>query len=344
MRGVVVHAPKDLRIGDLPEQDLGPHDVRVTITAGGICGSDLHYYNHGGTGTIRIREPMVLGHEVAGIVSEVGVAVSRIAVGTRVAVNPSRACGECRYCREGLRNHCLDMRFIGSAMRFPHVQGGFRENLVVDETQAIPIGGHVSMAEAAMAEPLAVCLHAVDRAGMLSGRHVLVTGCGPIGVLTMMAARLAGAASIIVTDVQDFALRTARAAGADEALNVAAAPDALERHAATAGPFDVVFEASGNAAALRAAVPLLRPRGVVVQLGLGGDIPLPINILVTREIEFRGTFRFDKEFASAVDLMNQGRIDLAPLVSATLPFVEAEQAFMLAGDRSRACKVQLSFA
>lgn len=343
MRGVVVHAPKDLRIEEVPDQSLGSTDVRVRIAAGGICGSDLHYFNHGGTGAIRIREPMVLGHEVAGTVAEIGGGVTRVAVGARVAVNPSRACGRCQRCQQGLHNHCLDMRFIGSAMRFPHVQGGFREELVVGEGQAVPVADRVSMGEAAMAEPLAVCLHAVERAGPLNGRRVLVTGCGPIGALVVMAARFAGAASVVATDVQDFALAMAVTAGADEALNTAATPDALDRSVAQGGAFDVLFEASGNATALRAALMHLRPRGVMVQLGLGGDVPLPINVLVTREIDLRGTFRFDGEFDLAVALMNQGRIDVRPLLSATLPFAEAKTAFGLAGDRSRAVKVQLSF-
>lgn len=344
MRGVVVHAPKDLRIEDVPEQTLGPNDVRVRITTGGICGSDLHYFNHGGTGLIRIREPMVLGHEIAGVVTEVGGAVAGSLGGARVAVNPSRPCGHCRACQEGLHNHCADMRFLGSAMRFPHVQGGFRESLVVHESQAVPIGADVTLAEAAMAEPLAVCLHAVSRAGSLMGRRVLVTGCGPIGALTVMAARHAGALAIVATDMQAFALATAQAVGADQALDVAANPEALDDYVAAAGPFDVLFEASGTAAALRAALPHLRPRGILVQLGLGGDIPLPINLLVTREIDLRGTFRFDTEFALAVALMNGKRLDLSPLLSATVPFGDATAAFELAGDRSRAVKVQLSFA
>lgn len=343
MRGIVIHAPKDLRVEDLPDQRLEPGDVRVRVAAGGICGSDLHYFNHGGTGAIRLREPMVLGHEVAGTVAELGAGVSRVAVGARVAVNPSRACGRCARCQEGLHNHCLDMRFMGSAMRFPHVQGGFREDLVVHETQAVPVADQVSLGEAAMAEPLAVCLHAVERAGSLTGRRVLVTGCGPIGALAVVAARHAGAATVVATDVQGFALAAARAAGADEAFDVAAASDALDRYVAEVGPFDVLFEATGNPAALREALAHLRPRGVMVQLGLGGDVPVPINLVVTREIDVRGTFRFDREFDLAVDLMNRGRVDLRPLLSATLPFDEAEAAFALAGDRSRAVKVQLSF-
>lgn len=343
MRGVVIHAPGDLRVEELPDQPLGAHDVRIGIEAGGICGSDLHYFNHGGTGTIRLREPMVLGHEVAGTIAAVGGAVSTVAAGTRVVVNPSRACGRCRYCQQGLQNHCTDMRFIGSAMRFPHVQGGFRQTLVMDEAQAVPIAAHVTAGEAAMAEPLAVCLHAVGRAGPLPGRRVLVTGCGPIGGLAVLAARQAGAGEIVAADVQDFPLETARSAGADVIVNTARDADALAELARDGGPFDVLIEASGNAGALRGGLVHLHPRGVVVQLGLGGDVPLPINAVVTREIEVRGSFRFHAEFGQAVDLMNRGRIDVKPFVTATLPFRQANEAFALANDRSRAMKVQLDF-
>ncbi|MDQ0475181.1 threonine dehydrogenase-like Zn-dependent dehydrogenase [Labrys wisconsinensis] len=214
---------------------------------------------------------------------------------------------------------------------------------MVGEAQAVPIAASVSMAEAAMAEPLAVCLHAVQRAGPLTGRRVLVTGCGPIGALAVAAARHAGATSVTATDVQDFALEAARRAGADQALNVGADPGALAADAEAAGPFDVLFEASGNAAALRGALDLIRPRGIVVQLGLGGDVALPMNLLVTRELDIRGTFRFDGEFDLAVELMNRGRIEVRPLVTATLPFEQARNAFELAADRSRAVKVQLRF-
>src|SRR5215210_5334233 len=120
---VVIHAPRDLRLEETEVPALGPRDVRVRIEAGGICGSDLHYYQDGGFGTVRVRQPMALGHEIAGTVEEVADDVTRVRPGTRVAVNPSRPCDACRYCRMGMRNQCLDMRFMGSAMRFPHVQG-----------------------------------------------------------------------------------------------------------------------------------------------------------------------------------------------------------------------------
>ena len=162
--------------------------------------------------------------------------------------------------------------------------------------------------KAAFAEPLAVCLHAVKRAGALLGRSVLVTGGGPIGALTLLAARSAGAAEIVVTDVADAPLALARKIGADEAMNVATARETMKRWQADKGGFDMLFEASGNPAALRR-LECVRPAAVVVQIGLGGEATLLLNVLVAKEIELRGTFRFDEEFDWAVDAIAQGRID-----------------------------------
>ncbi|MGY3454474.1 L-idonate 5-dehydrogenase [Bradyrhizobium sp. USDA 4353] len=343
MRAVVIHAPKDLRIDNFPDPAPEAGQVRVKIATGGICGSDLHYYHHGGFGTVRIKQPMALGHEIAGVIAAVGAGVTGLAEGARVAVNPSLPCGHCAYCREGLRNQCLDMRFMGSAMRDPHVQGGFREFITVDASQAVPIGPSLSLGEAAMAEPLSVCLHAAHQAGSLLGKRVLVTGCGPIGALSILVARYGGAAEIVATDVAEAPLGVARKLGASHALNVGAEPSALDPWRAGKGTFDVLFEASGNQAALRAALDVMRPGGVIVQLGLGGEMTLPLNTLVTKELQLRGTFRFDREFDLAVRLMGEGLLDVKPLISATLPFQEAISAFELASDRSRAMKVHLTF-
>lgn len=343
MRGVIIHGPKDLRVEEVTVPPLAPHDVRVRIEAGGICGSDLHYYNHGGFGTVRVQEPMALGHEIAGTVDEVGSAVSLVSRGMRVAVNPSQPCNDCRYCRAGQHNQCLNMRFMGSAMRFPHVQGGFRERITVDEGQAIPIAPTMTMAAAAMAEPLAVCLHAARQAGSLLGAKVLVTGCGPIGTLAVVAARYAGASEIVATDVSSYPLSIARQVGATKTINVAEDPQGLAPYTQEKGTFDVLFEASGNEAALRGALDALRPGGVIVQLGLGGDMKLPINIIVAKELQIRGTFRFDEEFRLAVDLMGKGLVDVKPLLTQTIPFERAVDAFTLASDRSQAMKVQLTF-
>jgi L-idonate 5-dehydrogenase len=275
---------------------------------------------------------------------EVGSAVGAVAAGMRVAVNPSQPCNECDYCHAGMRNQCMNMRFMGSAMRFPHVQGGFRQSLTVDAAQVVPIPDAMTMAEAAMAEPLAVCLHAARRAGSLMGKRVLVTGCGPIGALMVLVAAHAGAADIVVTDISDFPLTLAKRIGASRTINVANEPDALKDYAAGKGTIDVLFEASGHESALTGALAAIRPGGVIVQLGLGGDVTLPINTLVAKEIELRGTFRFDPEFALAVELMSKKLIDVKPLITQSLHFDKASEAFKTAGDRSKAMKVQLSFA
>lgn len=344
MRAVVIHAARDLRIDEVATAAPGPHEVRVRIEAGGICGSDLHYYQEGRIGTIVLKEPMILGHEIAGIVDQVGAAVDNISRGDRVAVSPSRPCGHCRFCQMGQQIHCLDMRFYGSAMRSPHVQGAFRESLVADARQCHVVPASVSAAEAAMAEPLAVCLHAAHRAGPLLGRRVLVTGSGPIGALCAMSARRAGATEVVATDVTDAPGDTMRRVGVDRFLNVAAEPEALAEYSKDKGAFDVLMEASGNAQALISAFSAVRPGGVIVQVGIGSPAVLPLSVIVAKELELRGTFRFHEEFALAVTLLAKRLVDVQPLISATMPFTEARAAFDLAGDRSRAMKVQLAFS
>ncbi len=343
MKALIIHAPGDLRVEDIPTPEMGPNQMKVKVRCGGICGSDLHYYQHGGFGTVRIQEPMVLGHEVSGVIEAVGAQVQGFEAGHRVAVSPSRPCGLCRYCQQGLQNHCLDMRYYGSAMRMPHVQGAFRQELVVEVSQAHRLADSVSDAEGALAEPLSVAIHAVRRAGPLVGKHVLITGCGPIGALLVIAARRAGATHITVTDVAAAPLRSAEKVGADEVLNVAQDPAALACYEADKGFFDVLFEASGNERALVGAFGALRPRGIIVQVGLGGEMKLPINVIVAKEFDLRGAFRFHEEFATAVTLLNKGLVDVKPLISATLPYRDAGRAFALAADRSQAMKVVLNF-
>ncbi|MEH6728824.1 MAG: alcohol dehydrogenase catalytic domain-containing protein, partial [Hyphomicrobiales bacterium] len=209
MRAIVIHKAKDLRVEDRMDPTLqatpGPGQVAIKLATGGICGSDLHYYNHGGFGPITLKEPMVLGHEVSGFVSALGDDVEGLAVGDLVAISPSRPCGSCKYCAEGNRNHCLNMRFYGSAMPFPHIQGAFQESLIADARQCVNANG-LTAGEAAAAEPLSVTLHATRRAGEMLGKKVLITGSGPIGTLCILAARAAGAAEIVVTDLSDAAL------------------------------------------------------------------------------------------------------------------------------------------
>ncbi len=343
MRAIVIHQARDLRIEEVAAETPGPGQVLVKMAAGGICGSDLHYYNHGGFGAIRLREPMILGHEVSGHIEGLGEGVEGLAIGDLVAVSPSRPCRACPYCERGLLNHCENMRFYGSAMPFPHIQGAFREALVADASQCVKASG-LSAGEAAMAEPLSVCLHAARRAGELLGKRVLITGSGPIGTLCVLAARAAGAAEIVVTDLVDEALGYASRIGADRVINVASEPDALAGYRAGKGTFDVLFECSGAAPALASGIAAMRPRGVVMQLGLGGDMMIPMQSLTAKELDLRGSFRFHEEFQTAIDLMQRGRVNVQPLISHTVALVDAVKGFDLASDRRQAMKAQIRFS
>jgi L-idonate 5-dehydrogenase len=341
---LVIHAPDDLRVVEQDAGELSDGQVVVQVGFGGICGSDLHYFHAGGFGTVRIKRPMILGHEVAGTVAAVAPGVTRVRVGDSVAVNPSRPCRACRYCLEGLPNQCLDMRFYGSAMRDPHVEGAFRNLLVCDAIQCETVASHVPLQQAALAEPFSVALHGVQRAGPLLGKRVLVSGCGPIGALSVAAARVHGAAEITAVDLTDETLAIARAMGADHTINVARDTDWVQRYSLDKGTFDVMLECSGNERALRAGLETMRPRGVVVQLGLGGDVSIPQNLVVAKELSICGSFRFHAEFALAVRLINEGRVDMAPMITGAYPLSRAREAFELASDRRRAMKVLLDFA
>ena len=343
MRAIVIHSAHDLRIEEREVAAPGSGQVLVRLATGGICGSDLHYYNHGGFGTVRLKEPMILGHEVSGYVEALGDGVDGLAVGDLVAVSPSRPCGQCTYCQTGLQNHCENMRFYGSAMPFPHIQGAFREMLIADAAQCVPAAG-LTPGQAAMAEPLSVTLHATRRAGELLGKRVLVTGSGPIGTLAVLSAKAAGAVEVVVTDLEDTALSFAEKVGADRVLNVGKQADALAEYQKGKGTFDVLYECSGSAIALGAGLEAMRPRGVVMQLGLGGDMTIRMQMVTAKELDLRGSFRFHEEFPLAVKLMQSGSIDVTPLISHTVTLDDTQSGFDLAGDRSKAMKTQIAFA
>ncbi|MCX5335366.1 L-idonate 5-dehydrogenase [Streptomyces sp. NBC_00140] len=337
--GCVIHGQGDLRVEELAAPSPGPGQALVAVRYGGVCGSDLHYWRHGGVGDFRLREPMLLGHEVVGTVLSYGAGASGPVPGTAVAVHPASPCGACPECADGRRNVCRDTRYLGSAARFPHVQGGFAAQVVVPAEQLRLLPDGLDLRRAALAEPLSVALHAVRRAGEVAGKHVLVTGAGPIGCLVVAAAKAAGAARVTVTDLLPAALRYAETAGADTVVR-ADDPD----DAGWPSEVDVAVEASGVAAGLDTCLRLVRRGGVVVQLGMlpPGQSPFAGNLVVSREIELRGAFRFDGEFDAALELL-AAEPSFDGLVSAVVPVREAESAFTLAADRNVSCKVLLDF-
>jgi L-idonate 5-dehydrogenase len=237
------------------------------------------------------------------------------------------------------------MFFLGSAGRFPHVQGGFAQHLVLRRDQIVPVPADTDLLKLSVAEPLSVGLHAVTRAGPLMGKRVIVSGSGPIGLLTARSARLAGAAEIVSTDVQDAPLAVARAhMGASRTINVASHPQGLAEFEVDGGYFDVAFEASGAPAALTSLFKVIRRGGRIVQVGMlpPGPASVPINVLQSREIELVGAFRAHDEFRLAVNLIITGQIDVSAILSGTYPLSEAVTALERAGDRSQVVKLHLA--
>ena len=338
MLACTIHAKEDLRIESATAPDVEPGEVLVRLGAGGICGSDLHYYFEGRNGSFVIREPLIPGHEASGVVAAVGAGVTRVRVDDKVAVSPSHACGRCDYCRQGREQLCANMKFLGSASLFPHVQGMFQEYFVMGERQCYPVTGDISLGELAFAEPLAVALHAVHRAGDLLGKSVLITGAGTIGCLTVMAARLAGAAQVTVSDVFDRPLAKAREVGADRVIHAVRDADAL------ASPqFDVAFEVSGSFAALKSCVAAAKKGACIVQVGTLPHEPLPfvVNELMAKELDLCGAFRWGIEFDWAVRYLSVRRVDVRPLLTEQFPLQDAVKAFELAKDKSQSTKVQV---
>lgn len=333
-----IHGARDLRVETVAPAELAPHEVEMRLGAGGICGSDLHYFQHGRVGAFVVREPLIPGHEVSGVVERIGSAVTRVRPGDKVAVNPSHACGHCDYCRGGRFNLCRNMRFLGSASVFPHVQGMFRERFVMGEQQLTPITENIGLGEIACAEPLSIGLHAAHRAGELLGKTVLVTGGGTIGCMCVLAVRLAGAAEVIVCDIADRSLAIAKQVGADRVIRSdQTAPADLTDIA------DIGIEAAGSPAALATCLQATRKGGRIVQVGTlpAEGVMFPANSVMARELDYVGVFRAAHAFDWAVQALRTRRVDVRPLISAQLPIADAVRAFELALDRSRSTKVQL---
>ncbi len=339
-RSCVVNGKKDVSVISQSVEYSGQGTL-VKIVRGGICGSDLHYYEEGAVGAFKIRQPMILGHEVIGQVIKTD--RSDLAVNQHVAINPSKPCGQCKYCLAGHENQCVNMRFFGSAMYFPHVDGGFTQFKVVDSRQCIPFDNSLDERVMAFAEPLAVAVHAVHQPADIRGKSVFVSGVGPIGSLIVAAAKAAGAKEIVCADLSERCLAIAARMGADKTLH--AADGDMTGYAGDKGYFDIAFEASGHPLSIARCLDLTQARGTVVQVGMGGATPqFPMMTVIAKEIKLIGSFRFSaEEFTTAVSWLANGTVNPLPLLSGEYPQSDLEQALIFAADKSLASKVQLIF-
>lgn len=343
MLAAILHGAKDIRLEQSAKPELSGGMVLLRVRRAGICGSDLHYFEHGYCAAFVPTCPFILGHEFTAEVVAVAGGVDSVKVGARVTVNPARSCGFCEYCKGGRPNLCRKIIMLGSASTKPPTNGAFAEFVTVRADQCHALPSDMDDSLGAMMEPFAVALHAIKRAGVISGRRVLVAGGGPIGLLVAITTRTFGAAPVALSDIVASSRETAHKLGADVTLDPSAKNLAEQVREIAGDGFDVVFEASGARPALRQAFDLVRPGGTIVQIGTLGteDIPLPANLLMNREINFVGSMRYGDVFDEAIRLAAAHRIDLEPLITGVLPLEEAVQALRLAADKNQALKVQL---
>ena len=343
MKAAVLHGARDIRIEPYRQPELHPGMVLLRSRRVGICGTDLHYYEHGYNATFVPDRPFILGHELTGEVVAVASDVQGVKPGQRVAVNPARSCGFCDYCKGGQINLCRKTIMLGSASTTPPTDGALAEFLTVRADQCHLLPEDMDDGAGAMMEPLSVALHAVKRAGTISGKRVLVTGAGTIGLLVALTARAFGAVPVAVSDLVSERRAKARELGVDVALDPTARDVHDQVRELTDLGFDVVFEASGAPPALRAAFDLVRPGGTIVQIGTVGtaDIPIPVNQLMVKEINFRGSMRYGDTFDEAIRLVAAGRIKVQPFINHVFALDDSAKALQFAADRSVALKVQI---
>ncbi|GAA2099393.1 NAD(P)-dependent alcohol dehydrogenase [Microlunatus panaciterrae] len=296
----------DVSVHSGPVPQPGPRQVLIEIAAVGICGSDVHYFDHGRIADFVVNAPLVLGHEASGTIRALGAEVTDRQVGQRVALEPQQTCGRCRQCLIGRYNLCPDVQFFAT----PPVHGAFAQYVVLDSHRAHPVPDSLSDEAAALIEPLSVGIWANKKAAVEPGDRVLVTGAGPVGLLCADVARSRGA-WVAVSDTNAFRLQTAKVRGAD--LTVDAATGSLVDQV---GEVDVVLECSGAPTAVKAAFAAAAPAARVVLVGMGAaEMELPVGLIQVRELWVTGTFRYANCYPAAIQLAASGTVDLDGLVS-----------------------------
>ncbi|MDD7939962.1 alcohol dehydrogenase catalytic domain-containing protein [Actinomycetospora lutea] len=303
-RVAVLHEPERMTVETRPVPAPGPGDVQVAVRAVSVCGSDVHYYDHGRIGGFVMHGPLVLGHETSGVVSAVGEGVEAPAAGTRVAVEPQRNCGRCDQCAQGRYHLCPWISFFAT----PPVDGSFAQYVTVPAGRAHPVPDALSEDAAAMIEPLAVAVHAAGKADIGPGTRVFVSGGGPVGLLCLQVARARGAARVVLSDPVARRREVALRFGADAVIDPGAADVDVE-------PVDVVLECTGVQPAVDLAIAATAPAATVVLVGTGATLTLPLDVVQARELVIKGTFRYAHVYPAAIALAASGAVRLDEMVT-----------------------------
>ena len=320
---------------------LNDNQVRISIKNCGICGSDIHYYLYGENGGRKILEPLMLGHEFSGKIIELGSKVFKFNLGDRVAVNPALPCGDCDCCKKHKSNLCDNGSFLGSAAKIPHTQGAFRELIDVSETQCFNIEDSTSFEQAAFAEPLAVALHACSLIKDLVNKKIIISGCGPIGLLILkVLMNKLNLDNIFVLDINNNVLSAAKKMGFNNIININLKKDFLKEHE---NYFDIAFESSGSLNSINNIINLLSKSGQLIQVGNmpGGLIGIEYNKLMLKELSFKGSSRFDNEFEEAVKSLNSKLYNCDDMLTHKFKLKDCDQALKVASNKNLSLKVQV---
>ncbi|MFD1675267.1 NAD(P)-dependent alcohol dehydrogenase [Alicyclobacillus fodiniaquatilis] len=313
----VMYEVGDVRLEERPMPKPGPHEVLVQVTAVGVCGSDVHYYRHGRIGSFVVERPIILGHESAGVIVELGSEARKHRIGARVALEPGVPCGRCEVCRSGHYNLCPHVQFFAT----PPIDGAFTNFVTIHEDFAFALPNGMSDEAGGLLEPMSVGIWAAKKADIQCGQHVLITGAGPIGMVSMMAAFAFGATEVTMTDISEERLAFARKLGATHTINVASTPlldEAIE--------VDAFIECSGNPSALQDGIRCIRPAGRAAVVGMGGgdEASVPLSLIQTREITLAGVFRYANTYPTAIELVSSGKVNLDALVTGRYSLAETD--------------------
>jgi L-iditol 2-dehydrogenase len=326
MKAIRLHGARDLRLHTERRPVPGPGEVLLRVTAVGLCGSDLHWFSQGGIGDARLMKPLVLGHEFAGVIE------SGEQSGERVAVDPAVPCHVCQYCREGNPNLCINLRFAGHGAH----DGALREEMSWPASCLHPLPDSLTDADGAMLESLGVAIHALDLGHVKPGMTVGVFGCGPIGLLVLQLAKIAGAIQLIATDKLPHRLQAAQSFGATAVFQAGEEEESVEVYPATGGQgVDVAFEAAGDNQAVEAAIKAARPGGHVVLIGIPEDDRTRFTASTARHkgLTIKLVRRMKHTYPRAIRLVKHGLVDVRSLVTHRFPLAEYEKAFTVAQRR-----------
>lgn len=325
MKAMYLEEPGKIVEKDIPKPEVDEEELLVKIKEVGVCGSDIEYYESGKIGEFVVEEPLILGHESAGVVAGVGENVENFEIGDRVALEPGIPCRKCQHCKEGKYNLCPDVKFMAT----PPIDGTFTEYFAQPADFAFHLPESLSLEEGALMEPLSVGIHAARRGNVDLGDSVAVLGAGPIGLVTMQAAFAAGASQVIVTDIVDFRLDKAKDLGATETYN-----PQKSNLKDLYGQFDKVLQTAGTAGTYKEALHLVDRGGKVVQVGTPAtdNINIDPNEPITKEFDILGAFRYANTYQDAIDLVSSGKISLKPLISKYFPLEKTEEALTYASE------------